>query len=86
MIKSAIDVEFEEHVKAQANYADMVKEAFEHQEEEMRTMSHRGKANFMIKKAHSEDQANLALAYAAEAQVYATLALADAIKESSHRR
>jgi hypothetical protein len=41
--------------------------------------SHRDLALDLVKKAHYEDQAVLSTAYAAEAQVYATLALADSM-------
>ena len=81
MIKSSIDVEFSQHVEKQTAANDMVKKAFEEQQLFLDNMpTNYDKARYMIKKAHREDQAVLAAAYAAEAQVYATLDLADAIR------
>jgi hypothetical protein len=81
MIKTGIDAEFREYVEKQAAAANMHKQAFEQQQHELSNLHTNGdRARFMVKRAHQEDRADLAAAFAAEAQVYATLDLADAIR------
>ena len=70
---------YDELLAEREKRAGMVKEAMDHMAQSREGKNHREIALELVKKAHYEDQAMLSTAYATEAQVYATLALADSM-------